>query len=100
MAGSAQFIVTHNTRHFLGVDSLNIEAVTSGSLSEYFGEEMSTMNVNIPESLRRRAVALAQADGVSLEPRVAAEKSSSECSLKFPTLSQTSTIGLGQKTGT
>lgn len=30
LAGSAQFIVTHNTRHLLRVDSLNIEAVTPG----------------------------------------------------------------------
>jgi putative PIN family toxin of toxin-antitoxin system len=28
LAGSAQFIITHNTRHFRSVDSLNIESVT------------------------------------------------------------------------
>jgi hypothetical protein len=32
---------------------------------------MSTMNVNIPESLRRRAQALAQDDGVSLDQFIA-----------------------------
>lgn len=32
---------------------------------------MSTMTVNIPESLRRRALALSQADGVSLDQFIA-----------------------------
>ena len=32
---------------------------------------MSTLNVNIPESLRRRAESLAQDDGVSLEQFIA-----------------------------
>lgn len=32
---------------------------------------MSTLNVNIPESLRRRADSLAKDDGVSLDPFIA-----------------------------
>ena len=45
--------------------------VTLARFSEYCFSIMSTLNVNIPESLRRRAQSLAEDDGIPLDQFIA-----------------------------